>query len=123
MYYSSSILVCMDALGMSIIDTSLPSSASIKEVKSTDSRNAVGEAASYLSMAPSCLLPLATIINLKTLSLFSFRNRLESGTSLYYYLMRVNGYSGSNVLQRCSYLVHLILHRLLFYPIVSCLIS
>ena len=100
--YSSTIIVWMNALGVSIIYTSLPSSVSIFKVKSTDPSSVVGDAASSLSMMQSSLLPLSNIIPLAVFSLFYFRNRWDPRTSQYFFVLEVSGYIGLNVLWRCS---------------------
>ena len=102
LYYSSPIIFWMNALDMSIITTSLTSSTSIVEVRSTDSISVFGDASYYLSAVPRCLFPPAIIIPLEFLSLFFFRNSWGSGTIYYYSFLRVNGSIGSIVLRRCS---------------------
>ena len=67
--------VVTKALGMSTIAASLPSFAPIVAVRRTDSRAAVGNVESVLSMWLRYLLPPATIFPLIVWSRFCFRNR------------------------------------------------
>ena len=96
---SFSMRVVMKALEMSTVAASIPSFASMVAVRRTDSRDAVGEAASDLSMVPLYLLSPETMRPLMESSRFSLKNRCDSRTWSYSCLLRVLGLMGSNVIE------------------------
>ena len=102
MSLSSSMRACTNTFGISMINTSWPSLASIVAVNSIDSSAAVGDAASSLLMVPHYLLPPSTKRPLMESSRFCFRNKCDSRTASYSVLVRVLWFTGSKVSQKWS---------------------
>ena len=71
-------------LGISNMDMSCPSLASIIVVRRTDSSAEVGDVASSFGIVPRCLFTLATMRPLMVASIFPLRNKVDSRNWSYY---------------------------------------
>ena len=98
----------MNALGMSMTETSLFSLASMIPVIRTDYVQSVGELAYYLVMYVRCLLPPATVCPLIFPSCFFFSNICDSNTIWPSSYVRSCLYMGIKVFLRCSCFISLL---------------
>src|SRR5210317_2331378 len=92
----------MKAFGMSTVVTSLPSCASITEVKNTDSNFTVVLAASSSLVNSLCFLPSAQFLPLIVPSLFCFNSMMDSSTSFLFSGVKLLGKTGLKVSLMCS---------------------
>ena len=96
-FFSSLMRFCMKVLGMSIVATSLYSSASMMNVSSTDAVATVGKIASSLYINYLCLFPSDTSLPFRVTYIFSLREKLDYSIVFLYSLVKFFLCRGMNV--------------------------